>query len=189
MASTSNSTASGLDRLEGEIISVGRVVRPDDLNDINDDRADAATEALALYMEHKGQTRKLNETNWASLLAQLADADKQSKPLIEKVSITLQVSEGPGEVTEVQVPGPLAKEISKSAGVGDRIVGEGARGEEEFLLEAYDVYKRAAGSGGSAIAPVTALEVQTGEEPSEPVQGDGGASSENASEASGELDA
>jgi hypothetical protein len=31
--------------------------------------------------------------------------------------------------------------------------------------------------------------VQTGEEPSEPVQGDGGASSENASEASGELDA
>jgi hypothetical protein len=167
----SDSNATGLDRLEGEIVSAGRVVRPDNLNDYNDDRADAATEALALYIEHKGQKRKLEQTSWQSLLDTLAQVDEQSKPLVEEVSIALQVCERPKEVTEVQLTGALAKEISKIAGVGDRIVGEGVRGEEEFLLETYDVYKRAAGSGGSAIAPVMPSGGQDEEKPAGFAQG------------------
>jgi hypothetical protein len=163
MASTpvSDSETAGLDRLEGEVLAVGQVVRPHELNDLNDKRADAATEALALYIEYKGQTRKLEkETNWDSLLATLADIDARSKPLIKKISITLEVNDGTGEVIKVQVTGPQAKEVSEQVSEGDRIVGEGIKGEKEFLLEAYDVYKRAAGSGERITTPVEPVEEQ-----------------------------
>jgi hypothetical protein len=160
MTSLSNSNAAGRERLEGEVVSIGRVIRLDDLNDLNDERADAATEALALYMEHKGQTRKLNETKWKSLLATLEDIHEQSKPLSEKMSITLAMREGSGEAINVQIAGQQAKEISELVDAGDRIVGEGVRSEEGFLLHVYDVYKRAAGSGGRITAAVEPVDKQ-----------------------------
>jgi hypothetical protein len=135
--------ASQLDRLEGEVMTVGGVRRPDALNDLNNTRADAATEALALYMEHKGQTRKLATTRWAELVATLEEVDTSSKPLIETVSITLEVREPSGETVRVQVSGREAEHLKEVVGVGDRIVGEGVKGEGEILLEQYDVYKLA----------------------------------------------
>lgn len=156
MAATSDkdSMTAGLDRLEGQVVGVGRVDRPDDLNDLNNKRADAATGALALYMEHKGQARKLAETDWASLLATLAEVDEQSRPLIEEVSIALEVRQSSGATIKVQVTGLQAEQIKETVEIGDRIVGEGVSGEEEFLLETYEVYKLAAGSGGRVIAAV-----------------------------------
>ena len=136
-------SADGVEGVEGEVISVGRVIRPEALNDLNNTRADAATDALALHIEHKGQPRKLAATEWPRLLGTLEDVDGRSKPLIEQVSITMALRQGSGETVEVQVTGRRAEQLKGIVGVGDRIVGQAVRGKEGLRLEQYNVYKLA----------------------------------------------